>query len=100
AAFFMERRTAQSLSWNLRPEVPNVPRSLAMVRHTFSWIAIAGVLLAGACAVRGAEPDPELVAAEKIVKAARMSSDGPSLLDYIRKRTRPAPDRATLADLI
>jgi hypothetical protein len=71
-----------------------------MARHIFSWIAIVGVLLAGAWAGRGAEPDPELVAAEKIVTAARMDTDGPSLLNYLRKRTRPAPDRATLADLI
>jgi hypothetical protein len=46
---------------------------------------------------RSAEPDPEVVAAEGLLKGAGIGTDGPALVEYFRKRT-PAPgDQERLA---
>src|SRR5262249_12825471 len=62
-----------------------------------SWIAAVAVLLASTGAGRVAEPDPELGAAEKVLRQAKVGTDGPSLLAFLRQRTLSPADRAKLA---
>ena len=44
-------------------------------------------LVVSSFAGRAAEPDPELVSAEKVLKDAGIAADGPGLLEYFRKQT-------------
>jgi hypothetical protein len=78
----------------------------------FPWTRRIGFLLtaAGFCALvvlsavlplRAAEADgEELKEAEAVLNDAKIATDGPSLLAYIKKRTVPETDRAKLAALV
>jgi HEAT repeat protein len=50
-------------------------------------VVVGAVALVLSNAARAAEPDPELVSAEKVLKDAGVAADGPGLLDYFRKQT-------------
>src|SRR5262249_34046637 len=49
---------------------------------------------------RAAEADSDLQYYEKTLREARITPDGPSLLEYFRKRTLSESDRARLADTV
>jgi hypothetical protein len=49
---------------------------------------------------RSAEVDPDLTYAEQTLREARQGSDGAALLDFFRRRTVPAADRAKLVALV
>jgi hypothetical protein len=53
-----------------------------------------------AVVARAAEPDPELVYAEKTLQEARVDTDGPALIRFFRERTPTAEDAARLADAV
>jgi hypothetical protein len=50
--------------------------------------------------VRPVEGDPEAAADEQTLRAARLEVDGPSLLDFFRKRTLTPADHERLAGLV
>ncbi len=52
-------------------------------RHLF-WLALSlGLVMV----VRTAEPDPELINAEKTLQEAKVETTGPALLQFFRERT-------------
>ncbi len=55
--------------------------------------AIWPVLILCVAAVRGADPDPEVVYAEKTLKDAAIPTDGPALLRFFRDRTLTEAER-------
>jgi HEAT repeat protein len=57
------------------------------------------VLLA-AVPIWAAEADNEVADAESVLKEGKVATDGPSLLEYFKKRTIPEVDRAKLAAMI
>lgn len=50
--------------------------------------------------VRSAEPDPEIVYAEQVLKDAKLPTDGPGLLAYVRLKTLSDADRERLAGTV
>jgi HEAT repeat protein len=59
------------------------------------------VLLSAALPLRSAEADQEeLKDAERVLNEAKIATDGPSLLAYIKKRTVPETDRDKLRTLV
>jgi hypothetical protein len=60
--------------------------------------AVVGVvaLVLSVAPFRAAEPDTELVNAEKVLKEAGIATDGPGLLDYFRKQTVTADQEKEL----
>src|SRR5262245_45322120 len=46
---------------------------------------------------RSAEPDQDLAAAEKMLKAAKVETDGPALVKFFRERILPDDVRSKLA---
>jgi hypothetical protein len=47
-----------------------------------------------------AEPDPEIVYAEKVLQEAKIETSGTALLQFVRERTLTPGDRAKLADAV
>src|SRR4051794_5331658 len=58
------------------------------------WLALA-VVFVGSLAV-SAEPDLDLVSAERILKDANLAADGPALLAFFRMRTLSEVDQDRL----
>jgi hypothetical protein len=58
------------------------------------------VFLACVVAAGAAEPEPELIHAEKTLKDAGIDTTGPALLRFFRERTQSPADRARLADMV
>src|SRR5262249_33215785 len=71
-------------------------RGAAMSPRRALWLI--PVLLAGTA--RAAEPDPEVVYAEKTLKDAGVGTDGPALLRFCRERSLTDADRARLPDVV
>jgi HEAT repeat protein len=69
-----------------------------MLRRALSWMALSFAFLAGAGPT--AEADADLTEAEKVLREAKVGTDGPALLAFFRKRTLPPADRARLAGLV
>src|SRR5438067_1358347 len=61
------------------------------------WLA---AMLASVILVRAAEPDPELVNAEKTLQNAKVELTGTALLQFFRERTLTPTDRKKLADAV
>src|SRR5262249_17806642 len=59
-------------------------------------VAVLGSLTPAAAA----EPDPEVVQAEKTLKDANVATDGPALLRFFRERSLTDADRARLPDAV
>src|SRR5262249_8812057 len=79
--------------------------SSSRTRWIASLFAAAGcctlLMLAAAVPVRAAEADrEELKEAERVLSEAKIATDGPALLAYIKKRTLPETDRANLRALV
>jgi HEAT repeat protein len=70
---------------------------VALLAEAPAALALLAEDLVGAAQARAAEPDPVLVYAEQTLKAAGVATDGPGLLDYIRKFTLSEADRQRLA---
>jgi hypothetical protein len=63
------------------------------------WL-FALLVLVGVPDARAAEADSDLEYYEKTLREAKISPDGPSLLEYFRKRTLSEQDRTKLADTV
>src|SRR5260370_26348323 len=57
-------------------------------QRLFWLVPVLGCLVVA----RAAEPDPELVNAEKTLQEAKVETDGPSLLRFFRERTLTEAD--------
>jgi HEAT repeat protein len=71
-----------------------------MLRHSLACLAVIFPLLGGVGITPGAEPDSDLASAEKTLREAHIGTDGPSLLDFFRKRTLGAKEQARLTALV
>jgi hypothetical protein len=68
-----------------------------MSRQRLFWLVpVLGILVAA----RAAEPDPELVNAEKTLQEAKVETDGASLLRFFRERTLTEADITRLGDAV
>ncbi len=65
------------------------------VRLTLSSLLVLAALTA--CLGDPTEPDPELTRAEELIKEARLGTDGPALLAFLKSRTVTEETRARLA---
>jgi hypothetical protein len=71
-----------------------------MVNRFLLW-ALSALIAAGVPATaRAADPDPELAAAEEILREAKVATDSAALLEFFRQRTLPPADRAKLEALV
>jgi hypothetical protein len=62
----------------------------------FAWLSALLPLLAVAPFFRASGPEPERSADERILKEAGVATDGPALLDYLRRQTPDPTDHARL----
>jgi HEAT repeats/PQQ-like domain len=63
-------------------------------------VVVIAAILGLAIVARAAEPDPEIVNAEKTLQEAKVETTGAALLQYFRERTLKPADRAGLADAV
>jgi outer membrane protein assembly factor BamB len=64
------------------------------------WIAVPLLIVGTAWAGRAAAADDDTAADERLLRSARVGTDGPGLIEFFRKRTLRDADRANVQTLI